>query len=169
MLFGCSPSVDQHTGVVYHDEIEHPELLTGAVEAPVPATAPIPPGLLEAWVRISIKLRLLQAAYAPRLAAASAAGDTTTVSRLKAEAESAAATLLAGEPWLAADLARISQAIEREPRLAADAERIARRLTRELGLSPRSASEAATVGEAPFPSTHRVAETMAPPATAVVP
>lgn len=169
MLVGCPAPVDQSVGVVHHDGVEHPEPLTAVVEAPASATAVVSPDLLEAWVRISIKLRLLQTAYAPRLAAAAAAGDTTTATRLKAEAESAAATFLAGEPWAAADLARVSQAIERDPRLAAEAERIARRLTRELGLQARPAVEAPPAAEAPSPSTTGAAETMAPPATAVVP
>ena len=111
------------------------------------AAAPreLSPGLLEAWVRITIKLRMLQASYGPRLEQARRMGDDAAFAKLRAEADAAAAAFLAGEPWSAADLAEVPAALEANPRLAAEAEAIAQRLAAEAGFAtsaPRPSSAA---------------------------
>lgn len=154
--------MDVGTSVEYHDG---PARAAGAAAA-VTATAPIngrptelPPGLLEAWVRITLKLRVLQASYGPRLEQARRMGDDAAFARLRTEADAAAAAFLAGEPWAASDLALVPAALEADPQLAAEAGRIARRLAAELGLPdavtapPRAARpSAATPGAVATPT-----------------
>lgn len=132
-IAACTPAPPTDTSVQYHDLPEAAATRVTAPSAPVPQA--LPPGLLEAWVRITIKLRMLQASYGPRLDQARRAGDEAAFARLRAEADAAAATFLAGEPWGAADLAQVPAALEADPKLAAEAEAIALRLAAEVGFA----------------------------------
>jgi hypothetical protein len=128
----CAPAPTPGTSVQYHD------LPDAAAATTTPSTGSpqeLPPGLVEAWVRITIKLRMLQASYGPRLDQARRMGDDAAFAKLRAEADAAAAAFLAGEPWSAADLAQVPAALDADPRLAAEAEAIAQRLAAEAGFA----------------------------------
>ena len=145
----CTPAPTTGTSVQYHDV---PETAATATTPSAASPQDLPPGLIEAWVRITIKLRMLQASYGPRLDQARRMGDDAAFAKLRAEADAAAAAFLAGEPWSAADLAQVPAALDANPRLAAEAEAIAQRLAAEVGFATAATRPPAAVGAMAAPT-----------------
>lgn len=87
---------------------------------------------LEDWVRVTLKLRLLQQRWEPAIDEAIARGDRERLEHLRRELDQAAARLLAGESAPPDEFAAIAEAVTSQPEVAARAEIIARRLTASL-------------------------------------